>query len=141
MDEKELISLDSILIEKYKDPEYRKADRQIKPYYDLLLEIIHRRNTLGLSQKELAERSKTHQSRISRIESGEYDLRLSTLIKIAEALETELDIQLVPVYDKDDRDYEEIFNSTTESKFTPSKYHAGNKNTQQIRWEAYATSI
>jgi transcriptional regulator with XRE-family HTH domain len=91
-----------------KDPEFRKADRLIKPYYDLLLEVIRRRKGLGITQKELAERAGTHQSCISRVESAEHDVRLSTIIQIAEALETRLEIRLVPIYYIEDKAYREL---------------------------------
>jgi ribosome-binding protein aMBF1 (putative translation factor) len=76
--------------------EFSKEDRKLKPYYDLVVEIIRRRKALGLTQKDLAERIGTHQSRISRIEAAEHDVRLSTLIQIAEALEAEISIRLTP---------------------------------------------
>jgi ribosome-binding protein aMBF1 (putative translation factor) len=76
--------------------EFSKEDQKLKPYYDLVVEIIRRRKVLGLTQKELAERIGTHQSRISKIEAAEHDVRLSTLIQIAEALEAEISIQLIP---------------------------------------------
>ena len=76
--------------------EYRKAERAIKPYYDLALEIIRLRAALGLTQKDLAQKAGTYQSRISKIESSEFDIRLSTLISIAEAMDTQVSIKLVP---------------------------------------------
>lgn len=97
MDKKQFDSFDDIFAKFEKSTEFQKADRQLKPFYDLIIEIINRRNDLGLTQKELAERAQTHQSRISKIESGEYNIRLSTLIKIAESLETEVSIKLIPL--------------------------------------------
>ncbi len=97
MDKKQLISSEVVSTNLNKNPEYRKAKRKLSPYFQIVIEIINRRNELGLSQKELAERVGTHQSRISKIESASSDLRLSTLIDIAEALESELKIQLTPI--------------------------------------------
>ena len=91
------VPLDEILVGLEQDEEYQKADRKLKPYYELVKAIIKRRNELGLTQKELAEKAKTHQSRISKIESAEHDIRLSTLIQIAEALDTEVSICLIPI--------------------------------------------
>ena len=79
------------------DPEYRKEERRIKPYTELVVQIITRRSDLQITQKQLADIAGTHQSRISKIESGEHDIRLSTLIDIAEALNCEVNICLVPV--------------------------------------------
>jgi transcriptional regulator with XRE-family HTH domain len=83
-------SFDEFDKELNEDAEYRKAKRKIRPYYDLALEIIRRRVNLGLTQKDLAEIAETYQSRISKIESGEHDIRFSTLIDIAEALQCEI---------------------------------------------------
>ncbi len=90
------VPFDDVFADLEKDEEFKKADRQLKPYYELVEAIIKRRNELGLTQKDLAKKASTHQSRISKIESAEHDIRLSTLIQIAEALDTEVSIRLVP---------------------------------------------
>lgn len=52
------------------------------------------REAKGLSQRALSARTGVPQSHISKIESGNADIRLSSLIEIARALE--LDLKLVP---------------------------------------------
>jgi len=79
-----------------KDPAFLKAKRAVNPFFQIVENVVAKRIELGLSQKDLAARAKTHQSRISKIESGEHDIRLSTLISIAEALDCEVCIQFVP---------------------------------------------
>jgi transcriptional regulator with XRE-family HTH domain len=106
---------EDLVAELERDPEFQKADRQIKPYYDLLMEVFNRRKELGLTQQQLAERADTHQSSISRIESAEHDLRLSTIIQVAEALETRLELKLVPIFEIGDEDYRELIRSQTAS--------------------------
>lgn len=91
------VPFDEVFANLEQDEEFKKADRQLKPYYDLVKAIIKRRSELGLTQKDLAQRASTHQSRISKIESAEHDIRLSTLVQIAEALDTEVSIRLVPI--------------------------------------------
>jgi|SRR5579859_6581806 len=61
---------------------------------DLARAIRLQRNRKGMSQVELAERLKMPQSQIARIETGERDIRLSTLAQIARALG--LEPMLVP---------------------------------------------
>ena len=121
-----LLSSEELTQKLNEDPEFRKADRKIRPYYDLVVEIINQRVRLGLSQKELAEKAKTHQSRISKIESAELDVRLSTLIEIAEALECELEISLSPIVEPEQFKY--FFTSTIElqdaSKINPNVKYA-----------------
>ncbi len=52
------------------------------------------REAKGLSQRELGSRTGVPQSHISKIENGGTDIRLSSLIEIARALD--LDLKLVP---------------------------------------------
>jgi transcriptional regulator with XRE-family HTH domain len=101
-------TFDDLFAELYKDPEFRRQYRRQKPYYDLLVQIIKRRKELGLKQHELAERAGTHQSSISRIESGQHDCKLSTLIHIAESLNASIDIRLLPILDLEEREYTEL---------------------------------
>ena len=56
--------------------------------------VSGRRKQLGLSQKELAELTGTTQSAIARLESGGRPPRIDTLLRIAEALDCELIVQL-----------------------------------------------
>jgi predicted transcriptional regulator len=60
----------------------------------LAAELTGRRQALGLSQTEVAARMHTSQSAVARIESGEQDVRLSTLDRYAEAVGWRLDWRL-----------------------------------------------
>lgn len=112
-----LESLEEVFKEEIEDPKLQKFSRKRKPYYDLVVEFINRRNDLGLTQEELAEKADTFQSRISNIESGDHDFRISTLINLAEALDSELIIRLLPFEAKQKSEertevqfhYEEVF--------------------------------
>lgn len=58
---------------------------------DQILESLRdARARKGLSQRELSARSGVPQSHISKIEAGEVDLRMSSLIVLARALDLEL---------------------------------------------------
>ena len=59
-------------------------------------QVAERRKGLGLSQKELAELTGTTQSAIARLESGGRPPRIDTLLRIAEALDCELIVDLKP---------------------------------------------
>ncbi len=59
-------------------------------------QVIGQRRARGLSQKELAELTGTTQSAIARLESGGRPPRIDTLLRIAEALDCELIIDLRP---------------------------------------------
>jgi transcriptional regulator with XRE-family HTH domain len=57
-------------------------------------ELAERRQRLGLSQTQVAARMGTSQSAVARLESGDADVRLSTLERYAAALGHQLDITL-----------------------------------------------
>jgi predicted transcriptional regulator len=59
-------------------------------------QVSERRAELGLSQQQLAELCGTTQSSIARLESGGRPPRIDTLLRIAEALDCELAVELRP---------------------------------------------
>lgn len=59
-------------------------------------QVTEQRRARGLSQKELAELTGTTQSAIARLESGGRPPRIDTLLRIAEALDCELIVELRP---------------------------------------------
>jgi transcriptional regulator with XRE-family HTH domain len=58
--------------------------------------VSQRRRELGLSQAEVAELVGTTQSAIARLESGGRPPRIDTLLRIANALDCELVVELQP---------------------------------------------
>lgn len=59
-------------------------------------QVAERRRELSLSQHELAALTGTTQSAIARLESGQRPPRIDTLLRIANAFETELVVELRP---------------------------------------------
>jgi predicted transcriptional regulator len=59
-------------------------------------QVSERRAERGLSQQQLAELCGTTQSAIARLESGGRPPRIDTLLRIAEALDCELAVELRP---------------------------------------------
>jgi transcriptional regulator with XRE-family HTH domain len=58
--------------------------------------VADRRKELGLSQADLADLTGTTQSAIARLEAGGRPPRIDTLLRIAEALDCELVVELRP---------------------------------------------
>jgi transcriptional regulator with XRE-family HTH domain len=58
--------------------------------------VAERRRALGLSQTDLADLVGTTQSAIARLESGGRPPRIDTLLRIAEALDCDLAVELRP---------------------------------------------
>jgi predicted XRE-type DNA-binding protein len=81
--------------ELFKDKEIRKEYEDLKTKYEMIQSLIRRRNQLRMSQSQLARTVGTKQPAISRLERGEFNnITLSTLIKVAHALDLDLDISL-----------------------------------------------
>lgn len=58
-------------------------------------EVVRARKAAKLTQRELAERAGVNQAMVSRLEKGERLPRLETLLAIAEATGSVLDLRLV----------------------------------------------
>jgi transcriptional regulator with XRE-family HTH domain len=72
-------------------PGFKEVAQRRHALADVLTE---RRTALGLSQTEVAARMGTSQSAVARLESGDADVRLSTLERYAAALGHQLDFRL-----------------------------------------------
>ena len=70
--------------------EFRKEYERLETFSKIAHRVILRRAELGLTQKELADRIGTKHSAISRIESGQHATSVSTLQKLAIALDLDL---------------------------------------------------
>lgn len=79
-----------------RDPEFRKEYEALKPEYKLASALIRLRLAKGLTQEQLAKLLNTKQESIARLESGDSLPSLSTVKKVAIALDAELEINLRP---------------------------------------------
>ena len=69
-----------------RDPEFRRAWEDGAADLAFQQAIIGARLAAGLSQRQLAERLRTSQSAVARMEAGAYRPRVETLLRLAEAL-------------------------------------------------------
>ncbi len=76
------------------DPEVKKEYDRLGPKFDLIRSIIEKRIEKNISQEELANRMGTKQSALSRFESGSYNPSLAFMQKVAQALDSKLEIRL-----------------------------------------------
>ena len=79
-----------------KDPEFRAEYETLEPEYRLAAALIRLRLAKGLTQEELARLMNTKQESIARLESGSSLPSLSTVKRLADALDAELEINLRP---------------------------------------------
>ena len=68
-----------------RDPDYCEAYDRLGPEFDLSCSLIEARTRANLTQAELAERMKTTQSVVARLEGGRARPSARTLEKIARA--------------------------------------------------------
>ncbi len=79
-----------------KDPDFRNEYEILEPEHKLAATLIRLRIAKGLSQEQLAELLHTKQESIARLESGNSLPSLSTVKRVADALDAELEISLRP---------------------------------------------
>lgn len=79
----------------FKSKKFREAYDALEPEYAVASALIEARMKSNLSQKELARRMKTTQPMIARMESGRQPPSTATLLKIAKATGTRLQIRFV----------------------------------------------
>ncbi len=96
LNQKNLFSWKEHRKELLKDPEVRKAHLDLQPEFAIIERIIQARIEKGISQEQLAERMRTKQSAISRLESGTANPSLKSLKRLAGALNSRLEIHLIP---------------------------------------------
>jgi len=79
-----------------KDPAFRAEYEALEPEYKLASTLIRLRLAKGLTQEQLAKLLNTKQESIARLESGCSLPSLSTVKRVADALDAELEINLRP---------------------------------------------
>lgn len=83
------------IAEHMKNPEFRKAWRDLDPEFELLESMIKAREKAGLTQAELARKIGTKQPALSRLERGGFrKATVETLKKIADATNARLVVKL-----------------------------------------------
>lgn len=87
------ININKIIKEKRKnnpefDFEYKKAYSEL----DLIMQIVNLRKAKGLSQDDLAKKAGLTQQMVSRIETRKYTPSYKNLTKIAQALDSSLQL-------------------------------------------------
>ena len=76
------------------DAKVRKEYEALEPQFRLIRDVLLRRNELNLSQSQLAKLVGTRQPAISRLERGDGSITLTTLRRVANALNADLAISL-----------------------------------------------
>ena len=91
---KRVTNYEEFKAELLKKPGIRREYDALKPKYNIIHSIIERRNQLQISQAQLAKIFGTKQPAISRLENGAYNTTLSTLFKVADALDLDISLEV-----------------------------------------------
>ncbi len=89
-------TLNDMLEKQLKDEEFRKEYETIQPEIDIIKALVDARNSLNLTQKELAERTGINQADISKIENGTRNPSLNLLKRLADGMGMTLKIEFIP---------------------------------------------
>lgn len=74
--------------------EERRFIDQEKRYYEIALALKKKRQTLGLSQQELAIKANLPRTTITKVESGNRNTTLKTLMILAQAMGSSVEVRL-----------------------------------------------
>ena len=86
------ISFERYLAQEIKNKEFKKAFEKEGRRLEIAYKIFQLRKRKKFSQKELARKLDTTQSVVARIEAGQQNFSIDTLEKIANALDSHLNI-------------------------------------------------
>jgi transcriptional regulator with XRE-family HTH domain len=84
------------LEEQLQNPEFRREWDALEPEFAIVQALIDARKNVGLTQKQLSERTGIAQSDISKLESGDGNPSLKTLKRLAAAMDMTLKIEFTP---------------------------------------------
>lgn len=91
------LDFDDFLKESLKNPKIKTEYDRLQPEFALIEAVLKAREEKGLTQKDLAERVGTKQSVISRLEKGRANPTVAFLMRLAQALQTSLEIRFAPL--------------------------------------------
>ena len=92
-----MTNFDDFLAEKLKDPEFKAEYDALEPEFAIIQAIIDARKNIGLTQKELSERTGIAQGDISKLENGSANPSLRTLRRLAAGMNMRLRLVFEPL--------------------------------------------
>lgn len=88
------VPLKEWLDEELKDPEFRRYYNESSVKWHIAMQIVEARQKANMTQGELAREIGDRQQNVSRIESGEQNVTIRTLDKIAKAVGGQLVVKI-----------------------------------------------
>ncbi len=90
-----LTKFDDFLAEQMKNPDFKSEYDALAPEFAVVQTLMEARIKVGLTQKQLSEKTGISQADISRIERGTANPSLKTLQRLASALGKKIQIDFV----------------------------------------------
>ena len=90
-----MTNFNDLLAEQMKDDEFRREYEALEPEFAIMQAMIDARNSSGLTQKQLSERSGIAQGDISKLENGNGNPSIRTLKRLADAMGKKLRIEFM----------------------------------------------
>lgn len=78
------------------DPAYRAEYERTRFANDIAIRVLRYRTELGLTQTEFGRRIGMRQPHVARLESGDHEPSLSTLVRLAAALGEDFTVEIKP---------------------------------------------
>jgi len=92
-----MTNYDKYVADKLKNPEFKAEYDALEPEFAIVHAMIEARNSSGLTQQQLSERTGIAQGDISKIENGNANPSLRTLKRLAEAMGMKLKLEFEPI--------------------------------------------
>lgn len=84
------------LNEQLKNPEFKEEWDELEPEYQIIKAMLNSRAERSMTQKQLAEITGIPQADISRLENGNANPSLRTLVRLADGMGMKLKLEFVP---------------------------------------------
>ncbi len=85
------------LNQQLKNPEFKEEWDELEPEYQIIKAMLSSRAEKSMTQKQLADITGIPQADISRLENGNANPSLRTLVRLADGMGMKLKLEFVPV--------------------------------------------
>ncbi|MBA3450735.1 MAG: helix-turn-helix transcriptional regulator [Chloroflexia bacterium] len=116
-----MIPFEQILEEELRDPEFRAEWERLAPARAVANRLILYREDHGLTQTALGRLLGMPQSAIARLETGDHLPTLQTLLKLAEVLDVEILVTMVPLSQRRDTSVQPLPDARITEQITTSR--------------------
>jgi len=90
-------NFEAFIKEQLARPDVAREYYRLAPFYQLANQLLLLRKKRGLNQQELAAKADTTQAVVSRLENATVKCSLETVVRLAEAMDAVVEVQLKPL--------------------------------------------